>query len=124
MKMKNSIKDFKDLKVYKKSMDLSDQIYEITKKFPKEETYSMVNQMRRAVNSISANIAEGNGQLFVNQEIKFLNIALGSSNETRAWIENAFRKKYISEEEYLNLETKLIEINKMIIALIKNNKKN
>lgn len=116
---KDNVRDFKDLVVYKKSMDLSDKIYELTKKFPSDERFAMTDQIKRSVNSISANIAEGNGGFYREREAHFLNIALGSSNEVRCWLEHAYRKKYISKEEYGLCDSQCIEINKMLITLIK-----
>ena len=58
-KMENKVKSYKDLIIWQKSMDLVIEIYKLVKKLPKEETYSLSDQMRRAVVSIPSNIAEG-----------------------------------------------------------------
>lgn len=76
------MQNYKDLKVWVKSHEITLKIYNLTKGFPKEEIYSLTSQIRRCSSSIPANIAEGCGK---NSNIdlgRFLNIALGSANET------------------------------------------
>ncbi|MDK2821475.1 MAG: hypothetical protein PWP31_1440 [Clostridia bacterium] len=113
------IKDFKTLIVWQKARELTQDIYRITTSFPAFETYAAKSQIIRAVTSIGANIAEGNGQLYRKKEISFLNNALGSANETRHWLITALDNNYISQEDYDLLELKLIEIIKMLIGCIR-----
>lgn len=123
--MANEMKlnNFKTLKIYQKSMQLSDEIYKVINKFPDIEKYAMVSQAIRAVTSISANIAEGNGQVFIAKEINYLSTALGSTAEVECWIEHAQRRNYISESEYENLTEATIELKKMIFGYMKSKKK-
>ena len=75
------LRNHKDLKVWEKSIDLAEEIYKITKNFPKEELYGITSQIRRAAVSISANIAEGAARNSNKEFIQFLYIALGSLSE-------------------------------------------
>lgn len=113
------IKDFRKLTVYQKSLQLCDEIYKIVRTFPDFEKYAMVSQLIRSCTSISANIAEGNSQIFIKKEISFLNTALGSASEVKCWIEIAQRQKYISQETCERLEGLVQEIVKLIIGMIK-----
>lgn len=81
------IKDFKKLTVWQKAMELADEVYGIVRKFPDFEKYAMVSQIVRATTSISANIAEGNGQLYDKKQFSFFNNALGSASEVRNWLD-------------------------------------
>ncbi len=114
-----NIKDFKTLKVWQKARELAQNIYQISANFPPFETYATKSQIIRAVTSIGANIAEGNGQLYKKKQINFLNNALASASETRHWLITALDNKYISQEDYNKLEQKTIEIIRMLIGYIR-----
>ena len=114
-----SIKDFTQLKVWRKSFELTSEIYKITATFPAFETYAMKSQILRSVSSITANISEGNGQLYKKKEINFYNNALGSATETKNWLLIALDQNYITKAQYDNLCAKLTEIIKMLIGCIK-----
>jgi four helix bundle protein len=113
------LKDFKNLIVWQKARELSKDIYKVCGKFPKFETYAARQQMIRAVTSIGANIAEGNGQLYKKRQISFFNNALGSASEIRHWLVTALDNGYISSEEYEKLEQQTVEIIKMTYGCIK-----
>lgn len=99
------MQNYKDLKVWEKSHEFTLRIYEITKTFPKEELYSLRNQLRRSAASIPANIAEGCGKNSQLEFAHFLNIALGSANETEYYLVLSKDLKYLSVEE-LNFYSK------------------
>lgn len=80
------VKDYKDLKVWQKGIDIVDKIYSITTKFPKEEVYGLVLQMRKAAVSIPSNIAEGFVRHHSKEYKQFLYISLGSCAELLNWI--------------------------------------
>lgn len=109
-------KNFKDLKVYQKSIMLCNDIYKIIKKFPSLEKYAMVSQMIRSVTSISANVAEGNGQIYRAKELTFFNNSLGSASELRCWLELARNIGYIDKKEFQELDAKTEEIIKMLVG--------
>lgn len=75
------VNSFKDLTVWQKSIDFVTAIYLLVKQLPKEETYALSDQMRRAVVSIPGNIAEGFGRNSTKEYVQFLYIALGSASE-------------------------------------------
>jgi len=92
--------NFRKLLVWQKSKELTILIYETTVKFPSEEKFAMVPQMRRSAYSIMANIAEGNSKLRTKDKCNFFNIAQGSLNELDSFCELAFELRYIDKEKY------------------------
>ena len=98
-KMENKVKSYKDLIVWQKSMDLVIEIYKLVKKLPKEETYSLSDQMRRAVVSIPTNIAEGYTRKSTNEYLNFLSIANGSRTELETQLLICERINYLSEAD-------------------------
>ena len=75
------MKDFRDLKVWKRAHDIALTVYRCTRNFPREETYGMVSQLRRCSSSVAANIAEGCGRSGNAEFGRFLNMAMGSASE-------------------------------------------
>lgn len=112
------IKTHKDLLVWKKSIDLVEQIYKFTKQFPKEELYGITNQMRRCAVPIPANIAEGSGRKNKAEFIQFLHIALGSASELETHLIISQRLGFLSSNSYDEIMNALNEIIKMICGLI------
>jgi four helix bundle protein len=112
------MQNYKDLKVWEKAHSFSLKVYEITNFFPKEEVYSLTNQIRRAAATIPANIAEGCGKMTKNNLARFLNIALGSSNEAEYFIILSKDLKYLTQENYEILILLINEIKAMLISLI------
>lgn len=96
-------KSYKDLEIYKGSYKLSLYIYKLTAKYPKDELYGIVSQIRRAAVSVPLNIAEGYGRLGEDDFKRFLKISLGSVNETSTLIELSKDLKYINSKEYSDL---------------------
>ncbi|MBI2064074.1 MAG: four helix bundle protein [Candidatus Yanofskybacteria bacterium] len=84
-----STKSFKDLVVWQKARDLAVEIYRLTEEFPKSELYGFTSQMRRAVISISSNIAESYHRFHDKEKRQFLSIAFGSGSELESQIEIA-----------------------------------
>jgi len=108
--------DYKDLNVRKESMDLVENIYKIAKLFPKEESYALAGQIKRAVVSVPSNIAEGQNRNTKKEFIQFLYISLGSISEVETQLLIAKRLNYVNNIE---MELKQItKIRKMINALI------
>jgi len=113
------IKNYKDLNIWKRSIELVEDIYRLTKSFPKEELYGLTSQMRRAAVSIPSNIAEGFTR-FHNKEYKqFLYIALGSCSELSTQIIIASRLKYFDDNKIELLLNEINEICRMTMNLIK-----
>jgi four helix bundle protein len=114
------IKDYKDLDVWKKSIDLVKQVYLVTKDFPKEEIYGLTNQIRRAAVSVASNIAEGKGRYSKKEYTQFLHIALGSVAELETQIIIAKELSYIKNETIeKDLFEKMNHITRMLRSLIK-----
>ena len=113
------IHNFRELDVWQKSMKLTNTIYALTKLFPKEEVYALCSQMQRAATSIPSNIAEGSGRSTDKELSHFLNIALGSAYELETELLIAIDALYVSKEQGAIVSQQIIEIQKMLYALIK-----
>jgi len=110
--------NFENLLVWKKSHQLVLNIYKITKKFPSEEKFCLVDQIKRSSSSIPTNIAEGNSRKSKNEYTQFLYISKGSCEETKYHLILSRDLGYISTEEFENLSLQINEISKMISSLI------
>lgn len=111
---------YKELNVYQKSYKAVLMIYKMSEGFPKEEIYALTNQIRRAATSIPLNIAEGYVKRSSQQEFKrFLEMALGSSNEVAVLLDLARDLKYIEEDQYIKASETYDEISRMISGMIK-----
>lgn len=121
--MKNGkINTFTDLIVWKEGHMLVLSVYEITKKFPKEETYSMIDQMRRAASSITANIAEGFGRQTYKEKIQFFYISKGSLTELNNFLLIAKDLHYISEKTFEEISERAVVVEKLLHGLINKSK--
>lgn len=109
---------FKDLIVWQKSRAFVKDIYLTSSKFPSEEKFGIISQIRRAVISISANISEGTGKNSDADFCRFLDTALGSSNEVENLIFLCFDLEFINESKQKELLEKVTEIQRMLGALI------
>ena len=115
------IKSVNDLKVYKLAYKLAMEIFEISKKFPKEETFSLTDQIRRSSRSVAINIREGFARRkYENVFIKQLNDSFSSSEETRGWLNFAKDCKYLDVKHYKRLDDRYDEFNAMIYRLMNN----
>ena len=123
--MSEEIRNHKDLNVWKKSIDLVDIIYKVTKFFPKEELYCLTNQIRRSVISVPSNIAEGAARSSKKEFIQFLYIALGSLSELETQIIIASRQGYLNDLNTLLENIKIIQklINGLIYSIKKSSQK-
>jgi four helix bundle protein len=113
------MQDFKQLKVWEKSHHLALDVYRATANFPKEEIYGLTSQIRRAASSIPANIAEGCGRDSQGDFIRFLRIALGSASELEYHLILARDLDYLLGADYAPLTRAVVEVKKMITALIR-----
>ena len=119
----SKIESFKDLIVYQKAYKLAMEIFEISKSFPKEERYSLTDQMRRSSRSITACIAESWAKrkyekAFVNK----LTDSLGEEFETENWLDYSKDYKYIQEETHGRVLSEYIAVRKMLISMINHSK--
>ena len=121
--MKNGkIESFTDLNVWIEGHKFVIMIHEITKSFPKAETYSLIDQLRRAVASITANIAEGFGRQTYKEKIQFYYIAKGSLAEVKNFLFIARDIGYISSEQFAHLMHQATIVDKLLQGFIKKSK--
>ena len=110
---------YRELIVWQKAMSLVEEIYRLVKLLPKEETYALSDQMRRAAVSIPSNIAEGHGRNSDREFLRFLSIAQGSRAEIDTQIEICIRLNYISQEQAITAKCLSDEVGKMLHTMIK-----
>ncbi len=113
-----AIQSFTGLQAWKEAHLLVIKIYEITKKFPKEESYALTDQIRRAVVSISSNIAEGFSKKYSKEKRQFYFIALSSLTEVQNQLLISRDIGYISKVEFDQLAQKTILVSKLTNVLI------
>lgn len=117
--MHNNPGNFKDLKIWQKAMELTMEIYSLVRLLPKEETYALSDQMRRAAVSIPSNIAEGQGRGSDKEFIQFLYFSRGSILELSTQLEICQKIGYITSTEATKASELITETCKMMQALIK-----
>ena len=117
--MSKKIKSFKDLEIWKKGIKLVEDVYAVTKTFPKEEIYGLTSQLRRSAVSIPSNISEGFARFHDKEYKKFLYVSLGSCAELTTQIIIASRLKYIDKTKADTFLYNIDEISKMTMGLIK-----
>ena len=118
-----AVKDYRELIVWQKAMDLVELLYGRTRSFPKEELYGLTAQMRRAAVSIPSNIAEGQARRTTRDFIHFLSIARGSLKELETQIIISQRLGYIDATQQSELVAATEEISRLISGLSKSLKK-
>ncbi|PKO95535.1 MAG: four helix bundle protein [Bacteroidetes bacterium HGW-Bacteroidetes-9] len=112
------IRTHRDLKVFQLSFDSGMDVYKISKLFPKEETYSLVDQIRRASRSVSGNIAEAfRKRKYPKAFIAKLSDAEGEAAETQVWLDYALACQYIDQESYSQLNDKYDHIIGMLVNM-------
>ena len=120
--VKKKIVKFTDLEAWQEAHRLVLTIYELTKKFPREEIFGLSNQMRRAGVSITSNIAEGFGRNSLKEKIKFYSMAQGSLTELQNQLLIAKDVGYISKQKFEEIIAQTVKIHKIINGLIKKSK--
>ncbi len=112
---------FRDLIAYKKAFALSMEIFSITKSFPKEETYSLIDQIRRSSRSVFASIAEAyKKRRYPSHFISKLTDADMENGETQAWLDASLACNYITNEKYLALNQQSEEVSRLLNYMINN----
>jgi len=110
-----------ELLVYKKAIEAAMRIFEISKSFPKEETYSLTDQIRRASRSVPANMAEAwRKRRYKAAFISKLNDAEGEAAETQTWLEVAVRCDYVGRDDAKSLFFEYDEIISMLVSMANN----
>lgn len=107
---------FEKLDVWNSSIELSKLVYDVTNSFPTDEKYGLVSQIRRAVVSISSNIAEGSSKVSLKDQARFSEIAYGSLMEVLNQIIIAKNFGYISQESYLTVRNEIEKVSRQLNA--------
>ncbi len=114
-------RDYRDLIVWQKAMDLAEHVYVATKRFPIEERYVLTSQMRRCSVSVASNIAEGQGRLTAGEFRQFLSHALGSVRELETQLLLATRLDYLAKEDSSQLIRETSDVARLINRLAASN---
>jgi len=116
---KGFVKDYRDLLAYRTSFELSREIFEVTKPFPKEEMYPLTDQFRRAIRSVGANIAEAWGKRrYEKHFVSKLTDADAERLETQHWLRTSYACEYLSKDEAEKMNEKLLELGRLLNGMI------
>jgi four helix bundle protein len=120
----SQINSFRDLIVFQKAYGLSMEIFELTKDFPKEEKYSLIDQIRRSSRSVCTNISESWAKrIYIKAYVNKLTDALGEEYETETWVYYSKDCNYIDDSVFQHLLNSYDEVRKMLISMINNPEK-
>lgn len=112
------VKNYQELIVWQKAMDLVEDVYKASRDFPREEVYALTSQIRRAAVSIPSNIAEGQGRRTTADFLRHLSIAYGSLREVETQILIAQRLKYIVKGKVENVLSRAGEVGRLLNGLM------
>jgi len=112
------IKNFRDLEIWQKGMEIVEDVYKLTEKYPSKEQFGLKIQTQNSAVSIPSNIAEGFNRFYIKEYKRFLFISLGSCGELETQLEIAARLKYIAEFEKEIIINKVVIESKMLNSLI------
>lgn len=113
------MRSHKDLDAWRVAMDLAEEIYDMTRGFPRDEQFGLTAQMRRAAVSIPSNIAEGAARQGQKEFAQFLFISLGSASELETHLELSKRVKLLEEELHMRLDAMVARVSQMLRGLIR-----
>lgn len=122
MENNNKIRNFQDLIAWQESRSLALKVYSVTSKFPKQESFSLVDQMRRCAISISSNIAEGFSRNSQKEKRQFYYMSLGSVTELQNQLILSKDLNYVNNEEFSDVYEQTIRVHKLTNGLIKSSK--
>lgn len=112
----DTINSFENLTVWQESQSFAVRVYKVSRSFPKEEMFGITSQLRRAVSSISANIAEGFGRTSTRDKLHFYTIAYGSLLETKNFLYLSEKLGYLSKNDLNQLIEQSVRCQKLINA--------
>lgn len=115
---KVAARNYRDLIVWQNAIKLAKDVYKLTEKFPKHETYALADQIRRAVVSVPSNIAEGQARKAPAEFRRFLHIALGSLAEVDTQLVLAQEFNYLSKEDVDGIDDQIQDLRKKLYALM------
>ena len=113
------ISSFEDLIVWQESQNLAVMVYELTKSFPANENFGLINQIKRASSSVSANIAEGFGRRSPKDKLHFMTISYGSLLETKNFIYLGQKLNYVTHEQQESLLKQIVSCQKLLNAYMR-----
>ena len=116
--MNNEQQNYEKLEIWQEAVELITKIYQITKRFPQEERFGIIDQLRRAMVSVALNIAEGQGRGTKAEFRRFLYIALGSLNEVATLLVISVKLRMLSQEEGNELRSHLLILMRRTRSLI------
>ena len=116
---KSEVRDFTDLTVWKAARALRKNIYLVCRGFPKQETFELSSQMRRAAVSVTANLAEGYGRFSYQENMQFCRQSRGSVYEMRDHLTTALDAGYITPEQYKQFDLQAISVIKLINGYVR-----
>jgi four helix bundle protein len=112
-----AISSFRDLRVWQAGMELVEQVYLLTQRFPRQESYGLISQIQRAAVSVPSNIAEGHSREHSKEFLHHLSIAQGSLAELETQLELAARLRYILPEQLEQILQRITSLGKQLYAL-------
>jgi four helix bundle protein len=113
------VRSYRDLEVWRRSMDVVERCYRLTKVFPSEERFALSSQIQRAAVSVPSNIAEGHERQSTRSYVYHLNVARGSIAELETQIEIAARLGYVEPRLICELTQELRDMSRMVAAIIR-----
>ena len=113
------MKSYRDLIVWRKSVNMVTLVYTLTKHFPSDEKFGLTSQVKRSSVSIPSNIAEGYGRNYTKDYARFLQISRGSLFEMQTQLQIAVNLNFIMDKDLIEIKSLSIEIEKMLNVLIK-----
>ena len=116
---KQNIRSYRDLRVYQAAMDLAMEIFQLTRNFPKKETYSLVDQIRKSSRSVCANLYEAwRKRRYQAAFLSKLSDSETEAAETQVWLEFSLRCGYINDETFKNLDQRYEHILSQLVTMI------
>jgi four helix bundle protein len=112
--------NFKKMKIWQEGMEIVNETYKLTRTYPDFERFNLISQMNRCAVSIPSNISEGSSKSTNRHFIKYLENSLGSAFEWETQLIVSYNEKYLDEKKFEELETKILQIQKMIASFIDN----
>ncbi len=113
------MRDFHGLIVWQKSHVLTLKVYQVTRRFPKDERFGLISKLRRSASSVPANLAEGCGRGSEQDFARFVQIAMGSSTEVEYHVLLAKDLGYVSDNDFIELTDSVHEVKRMLTSLLK-----
>jgi four helix bundle protein len=112
------VRNYRELQVWSKAHAMTLELYQVSRGFPREETYGLTSQLRRAAVSIGANLAEGCGRRSSNEMARFVRIAMGSASELDYHLLLSRDLGFMTADEFASTTAKLIEVRKMLTSFL------